>query len=105
MKADEHHPSCTPNDRSLVWHCSQCGAIESAADEEQLLEIRDQTIIQYKRELAAEQANAEKAAARAELAQIQLAQTREILKACESFAEAWAAEDLLDRIRDALMKQ
>ena len=30
MKADEHHPSCRPSDRDLVWLCSQCGAIESA---------------------------------------------------------------------------
>jgi len=29
---------------------------------------------------------------------------RDILKACEPFAEAWGAEDLLDRIRDALVK-
>ena len=26
----EHHPSCRPSDRNLVWHCSQCGLIELA---------------------------------------------------------------------------
>jgi hypothetical protein len=31
----EHHPSCTPNDRDLVWHCHQCGLNESAADIEE----------------------------------------------------------------------
>jgi hypothetical protein len=25
-----HHPSCTPYDRDLVWHCSQCGLNELA---------------------------------------------------------------------------
>ena len=25
-----HHPSCSPNNRDLVWHCPQCGALESA---------------------------------------------------------------------------
>lgn len=25
-----HHPSCRPNDKSLVWHCYQCGDNESA---------------------------------------------------------------------------
>ncbi len=33
----EHHPSCTPNDRDLVWFCNQCGLKESAADIEQQL--------------------------------------------------------------------
>ena len=28
--AEKHHPSCSPYDRDLVWHCSQCGANESA---------------------------------------------------------------------------
>jgi hypothetical protein len=28
----EHHPSCTPNDRSLIWLCAQCGVCESAED-------------------------------------------------------------------------
>lgn len=31
----KHHPSCTPNDVDLVWHCSQCGEMDSAADIEQ----------------------------------------------------------------------
>jgi hypothetical protein len=26
-----HHPSCTENDKDLVWHCNQCGLNESAA--------------------------------------------------------------------------
>ena len=28
----EHHPSCTDYDKSLVWHCHQCGTNESAED-------------------------------------------------------------------------
>jgi hypothetical protein len=41
----EHHPSCTPNDRDLVWHCNQCGLNESAADiEEQLAAEREKTL-------------------------------------------------------------
>jgi hypothetical protein len=27
---ENHHPSCSPHDRDLVWHCNQCGANESA---------------------------------------------------------------------------
>jgi len=26
----EHHPSCRESDKSLVWHCNQCGLNESA---------------------------------------------------------------------------
>ncbi len=25
-----HHLSCKPSDKSLVWHCNQCGENESA---------------------------------------------------------------------------
>lgn len=32
MKADQHHPSCKPSDRDLIWFCNQCGARESAED-------------------------------------------------------------------------
>jgi hypothetical protein len=44
MKADEHHPSCTPNDRDLIWFCNQCGARESA---EEILEILEGWRIYY----------------------------------------------------------
>jgi len=27
---EKHHPSCSPHDRVLEWHCWQCGANESA---------------------------------------------------------------------------
>jgi len=27
---ESHHASCTPRDRDLVWHCSQCGLDETA---------------------------------------------------------------------------
>jgi hypothetical protein len=30
--AEKHHASCGPNDRSLVWHCGQCGLIEDASE-------------------------------------------------------------------------
>lgn len=29
---NNHHPSCRPNDASLVWHCSQCGLNESVPE-------------------------------------------------------------------------
>ncbi len=29
---NEHHPSCRPSDRDLVWLCAQCGVHESAGD-------------------------------------------------------------------------
>jgi hypothetical protein len=32
---DEHHPSCRESDKSLVWHCNQCGLNESAEGSEQ----------------------------------------------------------------------
>jgi hypothetical protein len=39
----EHHPSCKPSDRDLVWLCSQCGGHESAesllSHAEQLAEV------------------------------------------------------------------
>jgi hypothetical protein len=28
----EHHPSCRPSDKELVWLCHQCGGHESAED-------------------------------------------------------------------------
>ena len=31
----QHHPSCRPSDRDLVWLCAQCGGHESAEDIEQ----------------------------------------------------------------------
>lgn len=31
-KVSLHHPSCTENDKDLVWFCNQCGAKESAED-------------------------------------------------------------------------
>jgi hypothetical protein len=117
----EHHPSCTPNDRSLVWHCNQCGLDESAEDfidslsesyEELKASIADlshpncQMLIKDKEKALFEQW--EKAAIEIERLKQQLGEqleeSHEILKACLPFAHAWAATDLEDRIRDALVK-
>ncbi len=73
-------------------------AFDSQADNQQL-----------RKQLAAERGNAEKAAARAELAQIQandllklLSTASDIMQTTQPFAHAWAAEDLEDRVEDWL---
>ena len=42
----QHHPSCTPNNRDLVWLCAQCGGHEDAsqieAQRDELLEALKQ---------------------------------------------------------------
>lgn len=67
------------------------------------------TMERLTQELAAEREHAEKAAARAELAQIQandllklLSTASNIMQTTQPFAHAWAAEDLEDRIEDWL---
>lgn len=34
----QHHPSCKPSDRELVWLCNQCGGHEPASELEERLE-------------------------------------------------------------------
>ncbi len=36
----EHHASCKPSDRDLVWLCNQCGGHESAEVLEMPMEVR-----------------------------------------------------------------
>lgn len=61
LMAVKHHPSCRTSDLNLVWHCSQCGLNESAADIEEKLnehikaanEVTDENIT-LEEQLAAE---------------------------------------------------
>jgi len=111
---------CVQLREELVAAGSYCGLLLKQMDEQiaamkkECADVMDRHEQQLAQQIAVEREKAQETARawfsrnidkeRNELRQ-QLLQAQDILKACEPFAEAWAATDLLDRIREALVKR